>query len=125
MGGVIDRLGPNVLRVKRGRCSARFQLDANNHVSDADRVAVDQDALAKSGLISVDEGSVHARQIADSHRVVVHQQHAVMPADGMAVEHQVTIVLAAEDELAARNLKRLSAERPRNDVEASFPAGEL
>jgi hypothetical protein len=68
MAGVIDCLGPNVLRFKRVRSSARFQLNSNDRIPDVDGVAVGQDALANSGLISVDEGSVLAGQIADSAR---------------------------------------------------------
>jgi len=32
-----------------------------------------------------------------------------MPADGILVEHQVTVMLAAENELATRDLKRLAS----------------
>src|SRR5271154_7550639 len=79
-----------------------------------------QDALTKSALISVDESPVLACQIADSQRVVVQQQHAVMPADGVRIEHQVAIGFAAENELATRNLKRLAVMRPGNDGEGSL-----
>jgi len=122
MAGVIDRLGTDVLRFERGssRIGARFELDADDHVSDTDGVTIQQDALAKSRLISVDESSVLTRQIADSERVIVQEQHAVVPADRVRVEDQVTVGLAAENEFASRNLKCLPAIRPGNDGEGSL-----
>ena len=96
----VGHLGP--LGLRRRLLDEHLELER----ADAENIAGQQHRFVRHPL-AVDERAVAAVQVADHDLVFGRDDHAVVPADGVALRPQVAIVAAADQALRHRDLEFL------------------
>src|SRR5262249_54321510 len=97
----------------RQRCAIRLRgglldLDGEVERTEFQGSAIDHSHLGSLDQLLVDEGSVGAAEVLDVHLPIANQDAAVALADGLAGRAQVTLRVAADQELRPGDLNHLA-----------------